>query len=160
MKERVIQQIESTSIPLQNPVSGAWSVYRSLLTEHKRQMLPILEDMTELLEDDVVQHCLIMLPIEVNSQLDFQVLFRGSSIPGSDMARFKFGELYSHHILPEFAEERLRELATTLTLKQPRFSKTLSARRSALDVVVYRGVFPAWSAEYKQHAVILAIAAA
>ena len=158
--QTLLGAVEIEGLPITNPIRRLNDRYARLRGQTNEPHLPHLQDFLEVLDDDLMDYCLVLLPVCSVPFIDFQVLHRGKKIPGSDVASFKYGEQYTDHILPKFAAERLLELASCLALKSRRFSETLSARRSSLKVRVYRAVFPVWLADHQTHGVILAIASA
>ena len=152
--------IDVQELPPANPVRKLNECYMQLRLKCDEQRLPQLQDLLEAVDDGLTEYCLVLLPIPGQPFIDFQVLHRGTKIPGSDLASFKYGERYTDHILEKFASERLMELASCLALKKCRFSRTRSARRSSLDVTVFRAVLPIWVPEHQIHGIILVIAPA
>ena len=150
--------VDILEIAVTHPIRRLNDCYSLLRQQCEDQQLPHLHDLLEAVDDGLMEYCLILLPVPGIPFVDFQVLHRGRTIPGSDMASFKFGERYTDHILPVFANDRILELTACLSLKTCRFSRALSARRSSLSVVVLRGVLPVWLPEYQLHAVVLAVA--
>ena len=156
----ILGSIEINELPVTNPIRRLRECYVRLHVQANEPHLPHLQEFLEVVDDDLMDYCLVLLPICGLPFIDFQVLHRGKKIPGSDLASFKYGEQYTDHILQQFAAERLLELASCLALKSSRFSKTRSARRSSLEVHVYRAVLPIWLADHQTHGVVLAIAPA
>ena len=153
-----LNAIDIAEIPATHPIRKLNDCYSLLRQQCEDQQLPHLHDLLEAVDDGLMDYCLVLLPVPGIPFVDFQVLHRGRTIPGSDLASFKFGERYTDHILPAFAKDRIGELTACLSLKRCRFSRSLSARRSTLDVVVLRAVMPVWLSEYQLQAVVLAVA--
>lgn len=159
-EQTVLRSIEINDLPVTNPIVRLSDTYARLRARSEEAELPHLHDFLQIVDEDLMHYCLILLPISGDPFLDFQVLHRGNRIPGSDLSAFKYGEVYTEHILSTFANERLLELASCLALKSCRFSATLSARQSSLKISVYRAVLPVWLADHQICGIILAIAPA
>lgn len=155
---QILQVIKPSEIKTTSAVRRLSDRYFEVSHSCRPGALPVLDDLFEGAEPDLIEHASILLPIEGIKGLDFQVLHRGKKMPGSSLQSFRFGERYSDFINAKYIRERLMEMATCLTLRKPRFSTALCARRSAEDVVIYRAVMPVWFPEHQTHAVVLATA--
>lgn len=147
-----------SEIPQTSPVHRIGSTYERLLEQCENQHLPSIADFLGAMPEGLDDFCLILAPVRAQRFIDFEVMHRGSRIPGIDLAELTPGELYTDRISPKFADERLMELASCMALKAPRYSRALSARPSSLNVRVYRAVMPVWLDDSEQHGVVLAIA--
>jgi hypothetical protein len=160
VEQTPLESVEIRELPLENPIRKLHACYELAPAHAGESMPPYLQDFLEAVPGDLMDYCLILLPATGEPFINFQVLHRGKKIPGSNLASFKDGERYTDHVLPEFRDERLLELASCLALRRCRFSFTRSARRSSQHVNVFRAVLPVWLAEHHLHGVVLAVAPA
>lgn len=155
---RVLKKIAPNDIAEMHPVRRLGRVYAALKERCAPQHLPDFDELAIAMGRELLEHCLVLSPIDADPFIDFLILRRGNKIPGLENCGFVAGERYSDHILPVLAEERLMELASSLALKQWRHTVGMSARVSSLSIKVYRGVFPVWDGQLERHNVVLAIA--
>ena len=152
--------IDVKSIPADNPVQLFYAQYVHASAKIADRRLPTFGDILQVVEPILMDYCLVLMPMQSEPLINFQTLHRGHKIPGSQIASFKFGELYTDYLLPHAVAERLGELTSCLCLRICRFSVAQSARRASRDMRVYRGIFPVWMEDHSHHAVILVIAPA
>lgn len=145
-------------MPLRHPTRILSNIFSMELCAQPSQHLPELGSLLNAVEDKLLAYCLILTPIAAHPILDFQVLSSGERLAGYGTIHHFEGERYSSRLTPGEASERLMELASCIILKTQRITRTSSTRPSALDLAVYRGVFPVWHAARRNYAVVLAAA--
>lgn len=153
-----LQPIDAEDIPDQHPIRVLHSLYTELREACEGQHLPDFRELLRRMDRDLSEYCMVLSPVAADPFIDFIIIRKGSRIPGVELVSFGIGERYSSSIVPERLGARLMELASCLALKTPRLSSAFSARKSALNVKVFRGVFPVWDQSLLQHIVLLAIA--
>lgn len=145
-------------LPARHPTRTLSDIFIDQLNYQTGQHLPELEDVLAVADGALLDYCLVLSPVSGRNFLDFRILAIGGRMPGAEIAKLHEGECYSIRLVPERVPERLLELASCIVLKSQRLTETLSARRSALNMRVYRGIFPVWHAENQAFAVVLSAA--
>jgi len=153
-----IEELNLQEISKDHPISRLIDSYASLMNVCEPQFVPDLRELMLVLDQEVSQYCLVLTPVEAINFIDFIIFRRGAKMPGVDLAAIKIGEKYSDHILSEYAQHRILELASCLALKRPHYTKGLSARKSSLNVHVFRAVLPVWIQSLQIHGVVLFVA--
>ena len=156
--KNVLKRVSIEPLPARHPIKILDQIYAQLARGVEGNQLPDLEDIIDLCPATLPDYWLLLEPVTAESFIDFIVRQKGSNIPGVISSKIETGERYSHYIKQALIDERLMELASSLVLKQPRYSEAKSARTKALNVRVYRGVFPVWQIARKKSAAILIIA--
>lgn len=145
-------------IPPRHPVHMLSSIFFTQLVAQPRQKLPQLNAIISETSDELLAYCMILSPIPGRPFLDFRIIANGGRLPGAETANLRAGDCYSEQLLPDRVAERLTELASCIILRRHRLTRALSARRSMLNVKVFRGVYPVWHEEQRNYAVILSFA--
>lgn len=153
-----LESIALEQMPLRHPTRMLSNIFLIQLIGQPRQHLPELSSILEEADDRLLDYCLILSPVAAQSFLDFTIISNGGRLPGAEIANLVEGERYSDRLLPQRVPERLMELASCIVLKSHRLTRTLSARRSTLNMKVYRGVYPVWHEARQNYAVILSVA--
>ncbi len=145
-------------LPPRHPTRTLSEIFVEQLSYQTGQHLPELKDVLAEVDDTLLDYCLVLSPVPGRNLLDFRVISIGGRMPGAEIAELHEGECYSVRLIPERVPQRLLELASCIVLKSQRLTETLSARRSTLNMRVYRGMFPVWHAEKQAFAIILTAA--
>lgn len=147
-------QVHGAQLPPNHPVRIIFEQYDVKYRLCAGQSLPILEELIERVGRPIFDYCVVMLPVAGDPYIDFEIIHKGSKLPGAH----NFGNRYTDNLLPKLANERLMELASCIALKSSRLTRAVSARPSTVGVKVYRCVMPVWSADCRQAGIVLAIA--
>ncbi|MGI9354819.1 MAG: hypothetical protein ACR2PF_06630 [Rhizobiaceae bacterium] len=156
-RKSALKLIVAADLPDRHPVRLLRDIYQREQRGNQFD-LPDYETFVGDRAPELLDFCLVLEPVQGDPYLDFTVQSKGRQIPGIETAEIAPGELYTQRVAEEFAQERLMELASCIVLKNYRLTKANSARRSSLNVKVYRGVFPVWQVARKRSAAILMIA--
>ena len=155
---RALTRMDANALPPNHPASLINQIYKREMLELPPQHLPSLEGLAAGLGSHLLNYCIVLSPREADPFIDFVVEHCGAKTAGPVTTAYAIGDLYTDRVLPFFANERLMEFTACLSLKCCRFSRTLSARPSSLNVRIFRAVFPVWSEILGRHAILLAVA--
>jgi hypothetical protein len=151
-----IRKVVEGEIPRSHPVSKIEVLYAELKRKCPNQFVPDYAEFMISIGCELGDYCMGLCPVEGDPFIEFIVLRAGSRVPG--MSGMVPGQPYTKDLLPDFAAERMMELASCLSLKSARLSNSISVRKGAVNIKIYRGVFPVWNIQLECHCVVLAIA--
>lgn len=154
-----LRKILVDEIPEKHPISVMAEHYAHFASLTPERDLPDYEDLMDAAHLELSSYFLLLEPTPSQTHIDFIVRSKGKNIPGIDSERIGRNELYSHQLDPATVNERLMELASTIVLKKPRFTRSTSARKSTINMKIFRATFPVWQVERRTSGVILMIAA-
>jgi hypothetical protein len=155
-RQTIQNKISLQSIPFYHPARQLGECFSQLLPQCAEQHLPDYDAFILSVCSELLDHCLVLIPVEAEPFIDFLILKRGPKLPGN-ATLLRSGERYSERILPHFAPDRMMELTSCLARKVARYSVCMSASSGELNVRVYRAVLPMWLSSMKQHVVLLSI---
>ena len=154
-----LEPISIDGVPEKHPISVMAEHYCDVSSLTPEKDLPSYEDLMDGANPELKSYFLLLEPTQSTPHIDFIVRSKGKNIPGIESEQIAPNELYSQQLSPETIDERLMELTSTIVLKSPRFTKSTSARRSTINMKIYRATFPVWQVERQTSGVILMIAA-